>query len=204
MHTGSRWKACCRLWNRWTFTHHSWRHWKKTQNTHTHTHKKNTHKKKKHAKLFKLAWHLLDVMTWGTAGTNSWASGMSVLTLPSPWATLAKSVHNLKCLRKAKNTKSNVYSCTCTVDTEFDVVTSNQTSALWSPPQKRKKCFHVLKTDWPKWLFLDNVMHFWFFEEMLWFTTWWLTSELYRSVQSFPTALSAGDQLNQQLAASRA
>lgn len=113
-------------------------------------------KKKKHAKL---AWHLLDVMTWGTAGTNSWASGMSVLTLPSPWATLAKSVHNLKCLRKAKKTtKSNVYSCTCTVDTDFDVLTSNQTSALWSPPpQKRKKCFHVLKTEWPKWLFLDNM-----------------------------------------------
>lgn len=144
-------------------------------------------KKKKHAKL---AWHLLDVMTWGTAGTNSWASGMSVLTLPSPWATLAKSVHNLKCLRKAKkNTKSNVYSCTCTVDTDFDVLTSNQTSALWSPPPKKKKMFPCVKNRMTKMtVFGQHVMHFWFFEEMLWFTTWWLTSELYRSVQSLSTA----------------
>lgn len=57
------------------------------------------------------------------------------------------------------------------------------------PPPKKKKMFPCVKNRMTKMtVFGQHVMHFWFFEEMLWFTTWWLTSELYRSVQSLSTA----------------
>lgn len=57
------------------------------------------------------------------------------------------------------------------------------------PPLKKKKMFPCVKNRMTKMtVFGQHVMHFWFFEEMLWFTTWWLTSELYRSVQSLSTA----------------
>lgn len=57
------------------------------------------------------------------------------------------------------------------------------------PPSKKKKMFPCVKNRMTKMtVFGQHVMHFWFFEEMLWFTTWWLTSELYRSVQSLSTA----------------
>lgn len=144
-------------------------------------------KKKKHAKL---AWHLLDVMTWGTAGTNSWASGMSVLTLPSPWATLAKSVHNLKCLRKAKKThKEQCVFMHMHCGHRFWCTDIKPNLCSLIPPPKKKKMFPCVKNRMTKMtVFGQHVMHFWFFEEMLWFTTWWLTSELYRSVQSLSTA----------------
>ena len=50
--------------------------------------------KKERQKLFRLVWHLLNVTAPGLSGTNSWASCISLLTLPSPWVTLLRSVHN--------------------------------------------------------------------------------------------------------------
>lgn len=187
MHSGSRWKACCRLWNKWIFMHHSWRHWKK----------------KKHAKLFKLAWHLLDIMTWGTAGTNSWASGMSVLTLPSPWATLAKSVHNLKCLRKAKKHKEQCVFMHMHCGHRFWCTDIKPNLCSLIPPSKKKKMFPCVKNDQNDcfWTTCDAFLILW--RNALVYHL--VTNERALSLSSKPLhCLSAGDQLDQQLAASRA
>lgn len=164
-----------------------------------------TLKKKNHAKLFKLAWHLLDVMTWGTAGTNSWASGMSVLTLPSPWATLAKSVHNLKCLRKAKKPQRAMCIHAHALWTQI-LMYWHQTKPLLfdpPPPSKKKKMFPCVKNDQNDcfWTTCDAFLILW--RNALVYHL--VTNERALSLSSKPLhCLSAGDQLDQQLAASRA